>query len=146
MSKFIFFSVNFHVKKYCFLYHEKNKKYLVLFMSKKSKRKLEQNYIHFDLFFWFFYLSFFIFIFVFLPNPCSKIFVNFSTKKYSKAESTKRHFKFKLSIKKSKFKHGHFCTQAKVENAYFIVISTRFIAICLFFKYCTQKIFVPNIH
>ncbi|EAH8825965.1 hypothetical protein DPC64_08060, partial [Campylobacter jejuni] len=54
------------------------KNYLVLFTSKNSKRKLQQNYIYFDLFF-----CFFIYLY-------SKIFVNFSIKKYSKSKPTKR--------------------------------------------------------
>ncbi|RTJ65533.1 hypothetical protein C3H61_03735 [Campylobacter jejuni] len=59
-------------------------------MSKNSKRKLQQNYIYFDLFFCFFYLSFFIFIFIFFTYLHSKIFVNFSIKKCSKSKPTKR--------------------------------------------------------
>ncbi|KJD25867.1 hypothetical protein TM43_08475, partial [Campylobacter jejuni subsp. jejuni] len=69
---------------------KKTKNYLVLFTSKNSKRKLQQNYIYFDLFFLFFYLSFFIFIFIFFTYLYSKIFVNFSIKKYSKSKPTKR--------------------------------------------------------
>ncbi|ECZ5184251.1 hypothetical protein AUF21_02870, partial [Campylobacter jejuni] len=41
-------------------------------------------------FFVFFYLSFFIFIFIFFTYLYSKIFVNFSIKKYSKSKPTKR--------------------------------------------------------